>query len=64
METAHTTKRLSGKLQPTPGGSTYVDPEQLEWQPSQFDKISIKVPYRDEAAADSFLQSPTGSAPS
>ena len=48
METTHSTKRLSGKLQPTPGGSTYVDPEQLEWQPSQFDKISMKVLYRNE----------------
>jgi hypothetical protein len=30
-------QRLHGKLQPTPRGSTYVDPEQLQWQPSQFD---------------------------
>jgi hypothetical protein len=30
-------ERLAGQLQPTIGGSTYVDPEQLPWQPSQFD---------------------------
>jgi quercetin dioxygenase-like cupin family protein len=52
METAHTTKRLSGKLEPTPGGSTYIDPEQLEWLPSQFDKISMKVLYRNEAQGE------------
>jgi anti-sigma factor ChrR (cupin superfamily) len=39
--------RLSGKLQPTIGGSTYVDPATMDWQPSQFDKIAMKVLYRD-----------------
>jgi anti-sigma factor ChrR (cupin superfamily) len=41
-------ERLKGKLQPTPNGSTYVDPEQLDWQPSQFDKIAMKVLYRND----------------
>jgi quercetin dioxygenase-like cupin family protein len=40
--------RLSGKLQPTPGGSVYVDPELLPWVPSQFPKISMKVLYRND----------------
>ena len=44
--------RLSGKLQPTVGGSTYVDPATLEWQPSQFEKIAMKVLYRDDARGD------------
>ncbi len=44
--------RLTGKLVPTPGGSTYVDPAQMEWQPSQFDRIAMKVLYRDEAKGE------------
>jgi len=43
-------QQIVGDLQPTPGGSTYVDPEQLPWLPSQFDKIAMKVLYRDDAA--------------
>ena len=34
MSNAPTLQRLAGKLQPTQNGSTYVDPEQLEWQPT------------------------------
>jgi anti-sigma factor ChrR (cupin superfamily) len=44
--------RLSGKLSPTIGGSTYVDPSTMEWQPSQFEKIAMKVLYRDEAKGE------------
>jgi anti-sigma factor ChrR (cupin superfamily) len=51
-ETAHTAQRLSGKLQPTPGGSVYVDPARMEWQKSQFDKIWMKVLYRNEAEGE------------
>ena len=40
--------RLEGKLQPTIGGSTYVDPSTMDWMPSQFEKIAMKVLYRDE----------------
>jgi quercetin dioxygenase-like cupin family protein len=50
--TADSEQRLRGKLQPTPNGSTYVDPEKLEWQPSQFDKIAMKVLYRNEAEGE------------
>jgi anti-sigma factor ChrR (cupin superfamily) len=32
---------------PTPHGSTYVRPQQLEWKPTQFEGISIKVLYED-----------------
>lgn len=52
METTAPTKpfeqRLNGKLEPTPGGSVYVDPTQMEWQKSQFDKIWMKVLYRND----------------
>jgi anti-sigma factor ChrR (cupin superfamily) len=40
--------RLKGQLQPTIGGSTYVDPATMEWVPSQFPKIAMKVLYRDD----------------
>ncbi|HYF17590.1 MAG TPA: cupin domain-containing protein [Ramlibacter sp.] len=46
------TERLSGKLQPTAGGSTYVDPAQLPWEKSQFDKIWMKVLYRNDAQGE------------
>lgn len=45
-------ERLKGKLEPTPNGSVYVDPEQMEWRPSQFPKIQMKVLYRDDAAGE------------
>ena len=35
-------------VQPTIGASTYVDPSQIEWQPSQFKGIQIKVLYVDK----------------
>ena len=34
-------------LTPTIGGSTYVKPEDMEWKPTRFDKVSIKVLYED-----------------
>ena len=45
-------ERLSGRLAPTPGGSVYVDPAQLAWQPSQFPGIQMKVLYRDDAVGE------------
>ena len=52
MPTPLTAERLAGTLQPTIGGSTYVDPAQLPWQPSQFEKIQMKVLYRNDAAGE------------
>jgi anti-sigma factor ChrR (cupin superfamily) len=52
MPTPAFSERLSGRLQATPGGSTYVDPASLPWQPSQFEKIQMKVLYRDDAAGE------------
>lgn len=45
-------ERLTGKLQPTIGGSTYIDPETMEWAPSQFDKIQMKVLYRNDEVGE------------
>ena len=39
---------IKSKVQPTIGASTYVDPSQIEWQPSQFEGIQIKVLYVDK----------------
>lgn len=44
--------RLVGKLEPTLGGSVYVDPTTMEWKPSQFPKIQMKVLYRDDESGE------------
>jgi hypothetical protein len=36
-----------GATQPTIDGSVYVKPQELAWEPTQFDGISIKVLYED-----------------
>jgi anti-sigma factor ChrR (cupin superfamily) len=41
-------ERLKGKLEPTPNGSVYIDPSKMEWEKSQFDKIWMKVLYRND----------------
>ena len=46
------TERLIGKLTPTLDGSTYVKPQEMEWKPSQFEGIEIKVLYEDKAAGE------------
>jgi anti-sigma factor ChrR (cupin superfamily) len=35
------------RLVPTIGGSTYVRPTAMEWKPTRFDKVSIKVLYEN-----------------
>jgi len=45
-------ERLKGKLDPTKGGSVYVDPSSMEWRKTQFDKIWMKVLYRNDAAGE------------
>ena len=56
MTTAHRavefSERLKGKLEPTKGGSVYVDPAKMEWQKSQFDKVWMKILYRDDAKGE------------
>ncbi len=48
----NTPPRLHGTLQPTPGGSTYVRPQDMDWKPSQFEGVDIKVLYEDKAAGE------------
>jgi anti-sigma factor ChrR (cupin superfamily) len=45
------TERPRG-LQGTVGGSTYVKPADMDWKPTRFDKISIKVLYEDAAKGE------------
>lgn len=37
----------SHDLVPTEGGSTYIKPSEMEWRPTRFEKVSIKVLYED-----------------
>jgi len=39
-------------LAPTIGGSTYVKPSEMAWQPTRFEKVSIKVLYEDPARGE------------
>lgn len=48
MSAKHFEERLSGKLEPTQGGSTYVKPEDMDWQDTQFEGIQIKPLYKDD----------------
>jgi hypothetical protein len=34
-------------LVPTIGGSTYVKPSEMDWKPTRFEKVSIKVLYEN-----------------
>ena len=36
------------KVQPTIGGSTYVQPQDMEWAPTQFEKVYVKALYQDK----------------
>jgi anti-sigma factor ChrR (cupin superfamily) len=45
-------ERLSGELSPTPQGSVYVNPAEMDWKPSQFEGIEIKVLYENKAAGE------------
>lgn len=47
-----TAERLQGHLEPTPNGSTYVKPQDMDWRPSQFEGIDIKVLYEDREAGE------------
>ncbi len=39
-------------FEPTPNASTYVKPSEMEWKPTQFDGISIKVLYQDNVKGE------------
>ena len=40
------------KIEPTIGGSVYVKPNDIKWEPTQFEGISIKVLYEDKAKGE------------
>jgi anti-sigma factor ChrR (cupin superfamily) len=40
------------RIQPTIGGSTYVKPQDIDWSPTQFPGISIKVLYEDKSKGE------------
>jgi hypothetical protein len=42
------TGRSMDGAQPTVGGSIYVRPQDMDWSPTQFPGISIKVLYEDK----------------
>lgn len=44
--------KKAGKVQPTVGGSVYVKPQDIDWQPTQFTGISIKILYEDKAKGE------------
>ncbi len=39
-------------VQPTIGGSVYVKPQEIEWEPTQFEGISIQVFYGQDGGRD------------
>lgn len=50
--TTPTSPERTGKFAPTPGGSIYVRPQDMDWRPTQFDGVSIKVLYEDKAKGE------------
>lgn len=50
MKKAATAKKT--KVQATVGASTYVRPQEMEWAPTQFDKVYMKVLYQDQAKGE------------
>lgn len=40
------------KVEPTIGGSIYVKPNDIQWEPTQFHGISIKVLYEDKGKGE------------
>src|ERR1700745_1468634 len=49
---AVTSATRSQRAQPTIDGSVYVKPQDITWEPTQFDGISIKVLYEDKAKGE------------
>ncbi len=44
--------RTRTRVQPTIGGSIYIRPQEMEWEPTQFPGISIKILYEDKAKGE------------
>jgi hypothetical protein len=49
---AASTAKRRPKVEPTPHASTYVNPGELDWKPSPFPGIQIKLPYEDKAKGE------------
>ena len=47
-----TTEKKSSKIEPTIGGSIYVNPNDMDWKPSQFEGIQIEVLYENKEAGE------------
>jgi quercetin dioxygenase-like cupin family protein len=47
METETLAPTTRKRPEPTVGGSTYIATGELEWRPTRFEKVSIKVLYED-----------------
>lgn len=45
-------KPRAPKMKATPGGSTYVRAADMEWKPTQFEKVWIKVLYENKAEGE------------
>lgn len=48
-----TTAIKRARMKPTINGSTYVKPQFLEWQKTQFDKVWLKVLYENKEKGES-----------
>lgn len=45
-------EKSARKLEPTIGGSTYVKTSEMEWKPTRFDKVWIKVLYENKDSGE------------
>lgn len=52
-QTMVTGAKRKPRTEATPGGSTYVRPQDLEWSKTQFDKVWIKTLYEDKTKGES-----------
>lgn len=52
MADATETARGKTVAQPTIGASTYIRPQDIDWAPTQFNGVSIKVLYEDKAKGE------------
>ena len=49
LATKATAAQRERAVQPTIGGSIYIKPQEMAWEPTQFVGISIKVLHEDKA---------------
>lgn len=52
MAEDHIDSEIPAKLTPTPNGSTYIKPADLQWKPTPYEGIQIKVLYEDKAKGE------------